>query len=73
MTYLISVYSLYTKLETVSEAAVEDASIAGLLHSFQGLQTNLRKILDTTIGNIPYRFLFYHICVILNETDMFIT
>ena len=52
MTYLISVYSLYTKLETVSEAAVEDASIAGLLHSFQGLQTNLRKILDTTYARI---------------------
>ena len=30
------------------EAAVEDASIAGCLHSVQSLQTNLRKILDTT-------------------------
>ena len=33
------------------EAVLEDASIAGRLHSRQSLQTNLRKTLDTTSGN----------------------
>ena len=32
------------------EAAIEDASIAGRLHSCQSLQTKVRKNLDTTVG-----------------------
>lgn len=37
------------------EAAVEDASIAGCLHSFQSLQTILCKILDTTMADTEKR------------------
>ena len=41
------------------EASLEDASIAGWLHSHQRLQTNLRKTLDTT-NSFKY-YVFYYI------------
>ena len=34
------------------EAALEDASIAGRLHSRQSLQTNLRKTIDATESSL---------------------